>query len=124
MMICGSHFPYESDEVFLKYMEDFVLDSLSLNPDFLLIGDLNASHPTKENKKMVNKLLEAGAVDLWMAAGNDENTPTEAKYQGRLDYAIASPSFARRVKNVEIDPLLMNSGITDHAAIIVDVRSE
>ncbi|MDB6475749.1 hypothetical protein PMN51_19085, partial [Blautia wexlerae] len=26
---------------------------------------------------------------------NDENTPTEAKYQGRLDYAIASPSFAR-----------------------------
>ena len=124
MMICGSHFPYESDEVFLKYMEDFVLDSLSLNRDFLLIGDLNASDPTKENKKMVNKLLEAGAVDLWMAAGNDENTPTEAKYQGRLDYAIASPSFARRVKNVEIDPLLMNSGITDHAAIIVDVRSE
>lgn len=46
-----------------------------------MIGDLNASDPTKENKKMVNKLLEAGAVDLWTAAGNDENTPTEAKYQ-------------------------------------------
>jgi hypothetical protein len=37
---------------------------------------------------------------LWVMFGNDENTPTEAQYQGRLDYAIASPSLAKKVKNI------------------------
>lgn len=29
----------------------------------------------------------------------DEHTPTEAQYQGRLDYAIVSPSLAKKVEN-------------------------
>lgn len=130
LLICGSHFPchkkqqgshitYEYDEVFLEHMRKFVLENLSV--DFLLIGDLNANDPTKPNKKMINDLLREGAVDLWIAAGNDENTPTEAKYQGRLDYAIASPSLAKKVQKMEIDPFPMETGITDHAAIIVDL---
>lgn len=118
-LICGSHFPPESDATFLKYMGNFVI--AHLGEYFLLIGDLNANDPTKGNKQLVEKLLEAGAVDLWVAAGNDENTPTEAQYQGRLDYAIASPSLAKKVVNIEIDPFLMNEGITDHAAVIVDI---
>ena len=120
LMICGSHFPYESDEVFLRHMEDFVVSYLK--DDFLLVGDLNANDQTKGNRKMINRLLDKGAVDLWIAAGNDENTPTEAQYQGRLDYAIASPSLASKVKNIEIDPFLMNAGITDHAAVIIDIN--
>ena len=120
LMICGSHFPYESDEVFLNHMENFVVSYLK--DDFLLVGDLNANDQTKGNKKMINRLLDKGAVDLWIAAGNDENTPTEAQYQGRLDYAIASPSLASKVENIEIDPFLMNAGITDHAAVIVDIN--
>lgn len=119
LLICGSHFPCESDEVFLKHMGDFVI--AHLGEDFLLIGDLNANDPTRGNKQMVNKLLNEGAVDLWTAAGNYEHTPTEAQYQGRLDYAIASPSLAKKVENIEIDPFLMDAGITDHAAIIVDI---
>lgn len=119
LLICGSHFPYESDEVFLKHMGDFVI--AHFGEDFLLIGDLNANDPTRGNKQMVNKLLNEGAVDLWTAVGNDEHTPTEAQYQGRLDYAIASPSLANKVENIEIDPLPMDTGITDHAAIIVDI---
>ncbi|WP_461822560.1 hypothetical protein, partial [Blautia stercoris] len=93
-----------------------------LNGDFLLVGDLNANDQTRGNKKMINRLLDKGAVDLWVMFGNDENTPTEAQYQGRLDYAIASPSLAKKVKNIEIDPFLMNAGVTDHAAIIVDIN--
>ena len=119
LTICGSHFPCESDEVFLEHMECFIVTHLG--EDFLLIGDLNANDPTKENKQMVNRLLDEGAVDLWTAAGNDEHTPTEAKHQVRLDYAIASPSLAKKVENIEIDPFLMNEGITDHAAVIVDI---
>lgn len=120
LMICGSHFPYESDEVFLNHMENFVVSYLK--DDFLLVGDLNVNDQTKGNKKMINRLLDKGAVDLWIAAGNDENTPTEAQYQGRLDYAIASPSLASKIENIEIDPFLMNAGITDHAAVIVDIN--
>lgn len=118
-MICGSHFPCESDEVFLMHMWDFVI--AHLGEDFLLIGDLNANDPTRGNKQMISRILDEGAVDLWTAAGNDEHTPTEAQYQGRLDYAIASPSLAKKVENIEIDPFLMNEGITDHAAVIVDI---
>ncbi|WP_147331576.1 endonuclease/exonuclease/phosphatase family protein [Dorea formicigenerans] len=120
LLICGSHFPCESDEVFLNHMENFVTDYL--NDDFLLVGDLNANDQTRGNKKMINRLLDKGAVDLWVMFGNDENTPTEAQYQGRLDYAIASPSLTKKVKNIEIDPFLMNAGVTDHAAIIVDIN--
>lgn len=121
LLICGSHFPYESDEIFLKYMEEFV--SLHLGDELLLIGDLNANESTRGNKKMVDNLLDKGAVDLWTAAGNDANTPTEAKYQGRLDYAIASPSLAKKIENIEIDPFPMDTGITDHAAVIVDIAN-
>ena len=32
------------------------------------------------------------------------------------------PSLAKKVKNIEIDPFLMNAGVTDHAAIIVDIN--
>ena len=70
---------------------------------------------------MVNRLLDEGAVDLWIAAGNDEDTPTEAQFGGRIDYAIASPSLAKKVEKIEIDPFPMNEGISDHAAIIVDI---
>lgn len=119
LLICGSHFPSESDEEFLEHMSKFLL--ANLNNDFLLIGDLNANDPTRGNKKMINRLLDSGAIDLWIAAGNDENTPTELKYQGRLDCAIASPSLAKKVYNIEIDSFPMEAGITDHAAVIVDI---
>lgn len=119
LIICGCHFPCESDAVFLECMGGFVIDHLG--EDFLLIGDLNANDSTKGNKQMVNRLLDEGAVDLWIAAGNDEHMPTEQQYQGRLDYAIASPSLAKKVVNIDIDPFLMNEGITDHAAVIVDI---
>lgn len=119
LLLCGTHWPYNSDEVFLGHMSSFVMNNLGR--DFMLIGDLNANDPGKGNKQVVNKLLNTGAVDLWTAAGNAEDTPTEAKYHGRLDYAIASPSLAKRVENIEIDSFPMGSGMTDHAAVIVDI---
>lgn len=119
VLICGSHFPFESDEKFLGYMKEFIKENMDV--DLLLIGDLNANDPSRGNKKMVNSLIEDGAVDLWVAAGNDESTPTEAQFGGRLDYAIASPSLAEKVEMMEIDSFPMDSNLTDHAAIIVDI---
>lgn len=119
LLLCGSHFPPESDEVFLDHMSEFIINNLDKN--FMLIGDLNANDPNKGNKQVVNKLLDYGAVELWTAAGNPEDTPTEVKYHGRLDYAIVSPSLAKRVENIELDSFPMDSGMTDHAAVIVDI---
>ena len=120
VLLCGSHFPYESDEMFLTYMLKFI--QANQIGDILLIGDLNANDPTRGNKKMVNNLLQGGTmIDLWTAAGNAENTPTEAGHRGRLDYAIASISLAKNVQSIEIDSFPMDSGMTDHAAIIVDI---
>lgn len=119
LLLCGSHFPSESDKVFLAHMSSFVINNME--KEFLLIGDLNANDPERGNKQMVNGLIDNGLVDLWRSAGNAEDTPTEAKYHGRLDYAIASPSLAKRVENIELDSFPMDSGMTDHAAVIVDI---
>lgn len=119
MLICGSHFPCESDAEFLGHMKTFI--SKNMKDDLLLIGDLNANDAFRGNKRMVNSLIEEGAVDLWVAAGNDESTPTEAQFGGRLDYAIASPSLAEKVEKIEIDTFPMEANLTDHAAIIVDI---
>lgn len=119
VIICGSHFPCESDEEFLGHMRSFV--NKNMNGNFLLIGDLNANDSARGNKKMVNSLIEEGAIDLWIAAGNDEDTPTEAQFGGRLDYAIASPSLAEKVKKIEIDSFPIDANLTDHAAVIVDI---
>ena len=120
LIICGSHFPPESDLVFLKRMYQFVLSYQDKN--FLLIGDLNASNPTMGNWQLISNLLKKGFIDLWTAAGNDEHTPTEAQYGGRLDLAIASPSLAKKVEHIEIDSTPMKYGITDHSAVIVDIK--
>ena len=119
LLICGSHFPCEEDKIFLEHMGKFVI--ANLGEDLLLIGDLNANDPTRGNKRLINNLLNEGAVDLWTAAGNVENTPTDAKYQCRLDYAIASPPLAKKVQNIEIDSFPMDTSITDHSAIIIDI---
>ncbi len=119
MLICGTHFPCESDAVFLRHMKTFL--NKNMNRDLLLIGDLNANDSSNGNKKMVNSLIKEGAVDLWTALGHNETTPTEAQYGGRLDYAIASPSLAEKVENIVIDSYTMDSNLTDHAAIIVTV---
>lgn len=39
----------------------------------------------------------------------------------RLDYAIAFTSLTKRVMQIEIDIFLMDAGITDHAAVTVDI---
>lgn len=120
VLFLGSHFPYESDTKFLRYISEFV--KANQIGKIMLIGDLNANDPTRGNKKMVNNLLQGGMmIDLWTAAGNAEDTPTEAEHRGRLDYALASRSLARDVQAIKIDSFPMDSGMTDHAAIIVDI---
>ena len=87
----------------------------------IIIGDLNANDVSRGNKQLVERLKTYGYVDVWVQKGNPDDTVTEAKYRGRLDYAIASEAVYASISNMEIDPMPMDCGMTDHAAVIIDV---
>ena len=91
------------------------------NDKVIIIGDLNANDVSRGNKQLVERLKTYGYEDVWVQKGNPDDTVTEAKYRGRLDYAIASETVYASISNMEIDPMPMDCGMTDHAAVIIDV---
>jgi len=54
--------------------------------------------------------------------GNPNDTPTEKKYGGRLDYAIVSPKLFDDVQSMNIEVEVMRDGISDHAALVLEMR--
>lgn len=117
--IIGTHFPPESNTTFLKAIDNFC--TANINEKVIIMGDLNANDPTRGNKQMVEKMIAYGYRDVWIQRGNPSNTPTEIKYGGRLDYVISSNSIYDEITNIKIDPKTMESGMTDHAALIIDL---
>ncbi|EDO57759.1 endonuclease/exonuclease/phosphatase family protein [Clostridium sp. L2-50] len=115
----GTHFPQESDTKFLNAVEMFC--KARKNDKVIIIGDLNANDVSRGNKQLVERLKTYGYEDVWVQKGNPDDTVTEAKYRGRLDYAIASEAVYASISNMEIDPMPMDCGMTDHAAVIIDV---
>ena len=115
----GTHFPQESDTKFLNDVEMFC--KARKNDKVIIIGDLNANDVSRGNKQLVERLKTYGYVDVWVQKGNPDDTVTKAKYRGRLDYAIASEAVYASISNMEIDPMPMDCGMTDHAAVIIDV---
>lgn len=118
--INGTHFPQESDAKFLQAVEKYSKEHKDIK--LIIMGDLNANDPTRGNKKLVEKLISDGYKDVWVQMGNPSDTPTELMYKGRLDYVIASKNVYDLISNMEIDSYTMNSGMTDHAALIVDLN--
>lgn len=118
--INGTHFPQESDEKFLRDVEKYSHDHK--DKKLIIMGDLNANDSTRGNKQLVENLISDGYKDVWVQMGNPSDTPTELKYKGRLDYVIASKNVYDLISNMEIDSYTMNSGMTDHAALIVDLN--
>lgn len=118
--INGTHFPQESDTKFLNDVELFC--KARKRGNVMIIGDLNANDISRGNKQLVERLKTYGYVDVWVQMGNPDDTATEAKYRGRLDYAIASEAVYESISNIEIDTMPMDCGMTDHAAVIIDVQ--
>ena len=83
----------------------------------LLIGDFNIIN--EDNRKRYKNLLHKGCVDVWLEKGYAENTPTCGNT--RIDIAIVSPKLVPFVTDITICPSLLYKGITDHAALIVDI---
>lgn len=118
--INGTHFPQESDDIFLRDVEKYSQDHK--DKKLIIMGDLNANDSTRGNKQLVENLISDGYKDVWVQMGNPSDTPTELIYKGRLDYVIASKNVYDLISNMKIDSYTMNSGMTDHAALIVDLN--
>lgn len=118
--INGTHFPQESDIKFLNSVEQFC--KTRKNDKVIIIGDLNANDVSRGNKQLVESLTAHGYKDVWVQMGNPVDTATEARYRGRLDYALASEVIYEFISNIEIDSMPMECGMTDHAAVILDVN--
>ena len=119
-IICGTHIPPKPfDELFWKEIYDFYEKYHS--EEVALVGDFNTIN--YENKVKFLELLDiySNAVDAWSESGHPDDTPTICEKGQRLDRAIMSRPMYEHLKNIQIDPDLMDSHITDHAALIIDI---
>lgn len=117
-IIYGTHVPYDLD-----YWDELITNynQYRRNPDekIVIIGDLNTYKDGTPYKKKFDQLVHGdNALDAWIERGNPNDTVTYG--MSRIDYALMSPAIYRLLRNLQIDPSLMQKGITDHAAQIID----
>ncbi|MGI5851831.1 MAG: hypothetical protein ACOX77_06960 [Caldicoprobacterales bacterium] len=117
-IIYGFHVPTIYDTNFWNEVIDFYKEHQT--EKLAIIGDFNTYVIGTDRKKDFLKLLELNAKDAWLEKGYPNSTRTYIK-GSRLDYAILSPTLYECLNNIRIDPYLMDNGITDHAALIIDV---
>lgn len=115
VIIYGVHIPYNLDfwdELIAFYRQN-------KKEKLLIIGDLNVYESGTDRYKKLLELKEDGAVDAWVEMGYPPESPTYRN--SRIDYAIISPLLRDDLADVTIDPRLQYKGITDHAALIVEM---
>lgn len=99
----------------------------------LCIGDFNTGKHFLDEKgatlvsaPYMDRMEEAGFVDLWRARNPERREFTWFSNAGngyRLDHAFASPSLAERVTDLFYSHAERTDGISDHSALILDVRA-
>lgn len=112
--IIGVHMSYDIND-----WEKLLLRYNKLqNEELLIIGDLNVFDKGTERREKFDKLLNVGAVDIWLAQGENDKIET-ANTQRRIDYALASQKLYKK----GVHELILNSvrakKNTDHAAVAV-----
>ncbi len=118
-IIYGTHVPRKGKsriQIFWNEIETFYKDYA--DEKTLLIGDFNTIN--EDNRKRYKDLLHAG-YDIWIEKGYDGSMPTCGDM--RIDIAIASPKLLPLVTDITICPSLLYKGMTDHAALIVEINA-
>lgn len=126
-IIYGTHVPNDSkarpriredfwDEI-IEFYEKHKLEKI------IMIGDFNTFDKSSVAYEKYLKLIDKGAHDLWLRLGNPDETPTEKKHRGRLDYIFISPSVEEDVLSMYIDCDIMDKEeISDHAALYCELK--
>lgn len=133
LTILPVHFPQKAAQVPLfKVLLGDSKSLLALNS--ILIGDLNCGIPFEDsmtktfaNTRYFQSLKEAGWIDLYRAVhgsdARDYSWVSPRTDRGfRYDHALASPAVAERVDAVWYDHAVRRNGLSDHSALIVDLR--
>lgn len=129
--IVGAYFPQ------LQAKRPVFEQALSLLPEMsplgLLLGDLNTGLPVEDEEgdtfscvDSFSSLLAAGFVDAWRL-----RHPAKKEYSWfsrlgngfRIDHALCTPEFNRRVVSVEYIQSCRIAGITDHAALLLCIAN-
>ncbi len=124
------HFPQKKAQVPLFH----ALLDLPVEGEALLIGDLNCGIPFEDsdtktfaNTHLFQQLLVQGWVDTWRSRHGDarEYTWVSAKRQNgfRYDHALATPALDARISAVQYDHEPRLSKVSDHSAIVLDIRN-
>jgi len=132
---------FEAKMRFLRAMEDYAAKLGAEGRQLLLCGDLNVArtdldvHPKErkpgiigqrpEEREQFERILSSGLVDLGrtLAPDNDQMFTWWAPWRNmrqrnigwRLDYVLASPAMAARVRSC---PVLADVGTSDHAPVM------
>lgn len=129
--ILGIHFPQKAAQVplFQTLLED---SSSLLEIQSLIVGDLNCGIAFKDStaKTFVNEgyfkaMLEKGWIDLYRQSHGEDakdfswiSPRTQRGF--RYDHALASKSFAKRVKKLEYDHSPREQKLSDHSALLIE----
>lgn len=132
---------FEAKMRFLRAMEDYTARLGAEGRQLILCGDLNVArtdldvHPKErkpgiigqrpEEREQFERILSSGLVDLGrtLAPDNDQMFTWWAPWRNmrqrnigwRLDYVLASPAMAARVRSC---PVLADVGTSDHAPVM------
>jgi len=132
---------FEAKMRFLRAMEDYAARLGAEGRQLILCGDLNVArtdldvHPKErkpgiigqrpEEREQFERILSSGLVDLGrtLAPDNDQMFTWWAPWRNmrqrnigwRLDYVLASPAMAARVRSC---PVLADVGTSDHAPVM------
>lgn len=117
--IIGVHVPLGHG----KYWDSMIKFYKNKNEEdkLLIIGDMNVYDLGTPQMKKFTELLSLGAIDTWLKRGNPNDRPT-ANSNKRIDYAIMTPSLYSELLDVDICDDLRNECVTDHSAIMVEVK--
>ena len=114
IIIYGTHVPPTGKDrikVFWDEIDNFY--NRYREEKMLLIGDFNTIN--KENMERYKQLLNAGCIEK----GYSDDIPTCGK--NRMDIAMVSSKLLPFVSNITICPSLLYKGMTDHAAVILNI---
>lgn len=97
---------------------------------FLIAGDLNTWREPSGSRSgaaatNLGRLTGLGYVDAWASQHPDNRGPTWSDHTGRgyrLDYVVLSRALAGSLKASEIAHESRTPGLSDHAALVVDLN--
>lgn len=128
--IFGFYFPLQGMPAYWDWVLSNAKERLSHKT--ILIGDFNTGKHFIDEEGDVflcsekhMALEDIGFIDAWRAVNVADRGATwfsSAKRGFRLDYIWASPLIAAQVENVLHNHDARNAGMTDHSAVLADIR--